>query len=651
MTDSIVAPILEEPVLETLPGITLEGGNGADELFGSPGNDVIDGGNGSDILYGGVGSDTLTGGNGPDIFVLAAQEGTDTITDFTQADLIGLSGGITFEHLSFSGEAIILSSTSEVLATLIGVDTTTLTESDFIEIDDDLESSNPDPDTASTANTVQTSDLLLQPNLVQPSDLTVRVEYVGTMPFVERPGFIIQNLEPNLASPVAIHNTLYLIDQNDAIYRFNGTGNGQAPSDALVQEIFDVSEAPDGLLLDNRQSIVNISEGSSPNSIYVMFTSGSEPTTDIPIYRMPDPLPGECCNLENPLPVEDIYRIGTIPDPVGSFLLGDTRTEYQVLYEYKLAGNQLKEGRAIASFETQSGPTHNGGGMLTLSDGRILFATGDALPLGADGRAAPQDPTEHVGKLLLINPEDGSIEVAAQGVRNVQRLQLIPNDDPSEVLVGFADIGGVTAEEVNYVRLADLLDTSTIENFGWGRNEDGNAREGTFYIGPGVPLVQNTDPPVIGRAPSPEPGFIQPHAQYSRNDPNGGIAVSGPVISDISFSEITSLFGDLGSGLAYATTDPLTGTDVEVKKVNLIDEDGTPLTSFNDLADDPNLARVDPRFFLFPDGTAGVLLEKTGEFFRLTEEVANSSGVIDQPIDFLEGEDVMVALSGDSSVL
>ena len=32
-----------------------------------------------------------------------------------------------------------------------------------------------------------------------------------------------------------------------------------------------------------------------------------------------------------------------------------------------------------------------------------------------------------------------------------------------------------------------------------------------------------------------------------------------------------------------------------------------------------NAPRPDPRFFVFPDGTAGVLLEATGQFFRLTE--------------------------------
>ncbi len=453
----------------------------------------------------------------------------------------------------------------------------------------------------------------LMPDQVLESELTVQVDHVGTMPFVLGPGVVPGTSTPNLGSPVAIENKLYLIDQNDAIYRLNGSDQGT--NDVQVQQIFNLSEAPDGLTLDNRQSILNIAPGGKRNSIYVMFTSGSEPTTDIPIYRMPDPLPGECCDLDAPIPLDDLYRIGPIPGVTSL----TTRTEYQVLYEYKLAGKELEEPRAIAAFETQSsGLIHSGGGMVTLPDGRVLFATGDALPLGADGRAAPQDPAEHVSKLLIIDPDDGSIEVAAQGVRNVQHMELLPSydpDDPDDIAVGFADIGGVTAEEVNYVSLQDLLDTSKIENFGWGRNPDGLAREGTFYIKPGLPGVLDTEPPVDALAPSPEAGFIQPQAQYGRNDPNGGVAVSGPVTSPVSFTEITGLFGDLSSGIVYATTDPRSDTNVPVFKVNLIDENGFPLDSLQALVG----GRADPRFFRFPDDTAGVLLEATGDFFRLTE--------------------------------
>ena len=68
-------------------------------------------------------------------FVLAAGEGTDTITDFTTStDLIGLADGLGLGDLTFSGNDIILTSTSEILATLTGVDTTTLIEDNFVTV-------------------------------------------------------------------------------------------------------------------------------------------------------------------------------------------------------------------------------------------------------------------------------------------------------------------------------------------------------------------------------------------------------------------------------------------------------------------------------------------------------------------------------------
>jgi hypothetical protein len=58
-------------------------------------------------------------------------EGTDVITDFQVGiDFIGLAGGLTFEQLSFSGSQITLN--SEILGTLTGVNTTTLTEASFV---------------------------------------------------------------------------------------------------------------------------------------------------------------------------------------------------------------------------------------------------------------------------------------------------------------------------------------------------------------------------------------------------------------------------------------------------------------------------------------------------------------------------------------
>ncbi|MEG4292811.1 Ig-like domain-containing protein [Microcoleus sp. C2C3] len=114
---------------------TLTGGNGNDTLKGGGGTDYLSGGNGNDLLYGGLGSDFLTGGNGNDLFAFAAGEGTDTITDFSDGnDYIGLSGGLSFGQLSFSGSNIIITSTNEILATLTGINTTTLTSADFLTV-------------------------------------------------------------------------------------------------------------------------------------------------------------------------------------------------------------------------------------------------------------------------------------------------------------------------------------------------------------------------------------------------------------------------------------------------------------------------------------------------------------------------------------
>ena len=122
-----------------------EGGNdriggkgGNDTLYGGAGDDQIWGDDGDDLLWGGLGNDTLTGddrsgGQGSDTFVLAAGEGTDTITDFEVGiDFIGLAGGLSFGALAFSGNAI--SSGTETLAILQGVDTTTLDASAFVTV-------------------------------------------------------------------------------------------------------------------------------------------------------------------------------------------------------------------------------------------------------------------------------------------------------------------------------------------------------------------------------------------------------------------------------------------------------------------------------------------------------------------------------------
>ncbi|MBD2258296.1 glycerophosphodiester phosphodiesterase family protein [Pseudanabaena sp. FACHB-2040] len=109
------------------------GKSGNDRLFGDEGNDQIWGDDGDDLIRGGLGNDRLTGGSDSDTFVLAAGEGTDTITDFEGGiDRIGLANGLSFADLSLGGNFIAYG--NENLATLIGVNTAALTAADFVSI-------------------------------------------------------------------------------------------------------------------------------------------------------------------------------------------------------------------------------------------------------------------------------------------------------------------------------------------------------------------------------------------------------------------------------------------------------------------------------------------------------------------------------------
>ena len=273
-----------------------------------------------------------------------------------------------------------------------------------------------------------------------------------------------------------------------------------------------------------------------------------------------------------------------------------------MLYRYDFNGTALSNPQAIVAFQVNM-YGHTGGGMVVLGDGSVLFATGDNGDSGEDGRQYAQDPANHLSKILRINPSTSAVTLLAVGVRNVQRLFVNPNGgDPR---LEFVDLGGAIAEEFNSVRLADLL-VGPVENFGWGRNAgDSLAREGTFYIDSGGAAT--------GAAPTPEAGFAQPVAQFGREGAQL-VGVTGTVSSAASFTNVTALFGDLPSGNVLAVIGAPGTPGQTVYRVNLVDSTLAPVT-LSGLAG----GRPDPRFFLFPDGTAGVLLERTGAFYRLTQ--------------------------------
>jgi hypothetical protein len=117
----------------------------------------------------------------------------------------------------------------------------------------------------------------------------------------------------------------------------------------------------------------------------------------------------------------------------------------------------------------------------------------------------------------------------------------------------------------------------------------------------------------VARIPPDDAGFVRPVAEVGREGaPFLGLA--GPVSSP-SFQSITALVADLVSGDVFATTRPLGERNQPVYRVGVKDAKGAA-TTFRELSGDK---RGDARFFNFPDGSAGVLIERTGRFYRVSE--------------------------------
>jgi serralysin len=117
----------------------ISGGVGNDQLFGGKGDDNLSGGEGDDTLIGGAGADLLISGGGRDVLVLGSGAGPDTFIDFQKGqDLIGLSRGLSFNQVRVTqgdfSTTIEIASNGEVLASIAGFLTSSLTASDFILI-------------------------------------------------------------------------------------------------------------------------------------------------------------------------------------------------------------------------------------------------------------------------------------------------------------------------------------------------------------------------------------------------------------------------------------------------------------------------------------------------------------------------------------
>jgi hypothetical protein len=374
---------------------------------------------------------------------------------------------------------------------------------------------------------------------------------------LERVGAIPTHGNPT--SPTIAGSALLLIDQGGYLYRWDGTaGQPLITPKTMPQEVRPIGAEP----------LLNAAADRSGTKLYVMFISSTIPRT--------------------------VRRRMSARDPDAWYLL----------YEYQFDGTALSAPRPVTAMQVRS-DGHTGGGLAVLDDGSVLFSSGDNGDSYEDGREHSQNPDVHLAKLVRINPGDGSTSIAAFGVRAAQRLAVYTF--AGQRWLTFVDPGGWVAEELNAAPVTELSGAAPPLNFGWGRSPiDGKSREGTFYID----KTGNS----TARAPAGEPPFVQPVAEVGRES-HEAFALSGPVQSSTSFSRITMLFGDLVSGRLFATIGPPATKPQEVLRVTLVDANDQPVT----LKSLTGNVRPDPRFFNFPDGSAGVLLERTGEFYRISE--------------------------------
>jgi hypothetical protein len=363
----------------------------------------------------------------------------------------------------------------------------------------------------------------------------------------------------NPTSPAVAGSELLLIDQGGFVYRWTGT---------RAVELLGPSTTPPGLKVIGQERVTNVAANAAGSKIYVMFTSTTAP---------------------NGIPRRTSPRDGT--------------DAWSVLFEYDFDGTSLSHAKPITAMQIRT-DGHTGGGLTVLDDGSVLFSPGDNGDSYEDGRDYSQNPANHLAKIVKVQVSDGSTRVVAAGVRACQRLVIYHTD--GDARLDFVDPGGWVSDELNSIGVTDLIGARVMLNFGWGRSPiDGRSREGSFYID----NLGNA----VGPAPV-EPGFQQPIAEVGREGTEP-FAISGPVSSTQTFSTITSLFGDLVSGSVYAVTGPLSTARQSVYRVNLVDSRMQTIT----LKELTGGQRPDPRFFNFPDGSAGVLLERTGDFYRLTQ--------------------------------
>lgn len=450
---------------------------------------------------------------------------------------------------------------------------------------------------------------------------------------------------------------LFFVNQKHGqIYSRNGDSTGSATPTLIFDAA--TSEVPAGLDLTwdfigalAIYKVKAMTQGRHTEEVIIVFMSATLPDgwTEADA-KLPPPVVVDgyaCRDTDGIVNMGDLYRFDIIPAcapfPFGNQSMVDT---YDVFYTFDFSANVLTNPTPFFVSESRTTPGHNGGGISTLPGGDILWATGDCAPYGMDGSYAPQLDFEACGKILKLNPSQrGEYRVVAKGVRNSQKMRVFEKAPTTSSktekkhkagktsktahYLAFMDIGGVTAEEVNAVPL-DKLDSGEIPNFGWGRSLlDGKAREGTFYVNNGRAWVLGGEPSCKADQPAKgEDGFIQPWVQFGRTRDDFYFGISSMAIPPSQSFDMPLIWSEFNTGTLFGTlSEYAEGAEpAQVFKLKLSDNGGPLTNQLNSLVttelglgeNDPN--RGDPRLFHFPDGEIGVLMERTGVFYKLTQQ-------------------------------
>jgi len=494
----------------------------------------------------------------------------------------------------------------------------------------------------------------------------LKVEKVGSVPAINTAAFSY-NMAPmdNFDG-----NSIYFLDQKNGLIYSYDTSSGD------TQTLFDMnsSEVPDGLTLDwtyggagQTYRVKSMTQGLSSDEVIVVFSSSTLPTG----YTEADaklPAPGAfgqwVCGPDSEggmVWIPDIYRPGVIPACFANGAGLPSFVAYDAFYKFKIVNGELVHPEPFFVSESAVLPGHLGSGIVTV-DEKVLWSPGDCTVFGVDGHYAPQLDHEHCGKILSIDPNSkGKYDIVAKGVRNSQQMRVFTSKSAksspkspkspkaskspkspkspkvrralksgkaskSDKYVAFMEIGGVTAEEVNAFPL-DAIGGPDMLNFGWGRNiNDGKAREGTFYVNSGIAGVLGTQPPCAEESPIGEPGYVQPWIQFGRTATDFYYGICSIAVPTSGTDKLELLWTEFNTGNILGTETMFVEGAPPAKsyKLKIYDANGTYLENgLNDLVKEELgevfFYRGDPRLFHFPDGQAGVFIERTGVFYKITE--------------------------------